>query len=132
MLTLAALVLSSLHPAAPVTSTALAQQKIQIIKGKPGTGTVKNNTNSEVSPQPVAPAPNTQRQQELDRQAAELDAKGQALDQREQALEQKQAEAAEAEKKKQEQLKAQQKTIEKLGAGNQKLWQQSADALAGD
>ncbi|HEY1086869.1 MAG TPA: hypothetical protein VGE37_04210, partial [Archangium sp.] len=109
------------------------QQKIQIIKGKKGTGTVKNNTSSEFAPQPVAPnQADTQRAQELNARAAELDAKDKSLAEREQALDEKQQANAEAERKKAEQLKAQQKRIEKIGVENPKLWQQSSDALAGD
>ena len=134
VLPLAALVLSSLSPSHVVTSTALSQQKIEIIKGK------KSSTKSSVKNVNVENAPATvvdnSKAQELDRKSAELDAKSKDLAQREQALQEKQAAADEKqaadEKKQQEKLKAQQKQIEQISNGNDELWRKSADALAGD
>ncbi len=133
-LALAALVLSSLSPSHVVTSSVLAQKKIEIIKGKKGTGTAKavKNANVELAPATVV---DNSKGQDLDRKSAELDAKSKGLDQREQALNEKQAamdEKQAADEKKAEKLKQQQKQIEKISNGNDELWRQSVDALAGD
>ena len=130
-LTLAALVLSSLSPATPVASTALAQGKVQIIKGKKGTVKAANSEGTSVQVSPDAQG-NTAKAQELDRKSAELDAKNRDLAQREQALQEKEGTAAEAEKKKADQQKAMQKHIEKIGEQNQQMMQQATDSLAGD
>jgi hypothetical protein len=124
----AALVLSALHPSTPVTTAALGQ-KIQIIKGKKGSGTVKN-TSPEGSN--AAAAANAAKEQDLNRKAAELDARHKQVEQREQALQEKQAAQAEDEKKQAEQRARQQKMIEKIGEQNQQLLQQASDGLAGD
>ena len=130
-LTLAALVLSSLSPATPVASTALAQGKVQIIKGKKGTVKAANAEGTSVQVSPDGQG-NTAKAQELDRKSAELDAKNRDLAQREQALQEKEGTAAEAEKKKADQQKAMQKHIEKIGEQNQQMMQQATDSLAGD
>ena len=133
-LALAALILSSLSPSHVVTTTALAQKKIEIIKGKKGTGTAKavKNANVELAPATVV---DNSKGQDLDRKSAELDAKSKGLDQREKDLNEKQAamdEKQAADEKKAEKLKQQQKQIEKISNGNDELWRQSVDALAGE
>lgn len=133
-LSLAALVLSSLSPSHVVASTALAQQKIEIIKGKKGSGTTKavKNANVELAPATVV---DNSKAQDVDRKSAELDAKSKNLDQREKELNEKQAamdEKQAADEKKAEKLKQQQKQIEKISNGNDELWRQSVDALAGE
>lgn len=130
MLTLTALVLSALHPATPVATTALAQ-KIQIIKGKKGSGTLKAS-NLEAGSVKNDAAGNAAKEQALERKSADLEAKRKALEQREQALEEKQAAAQESEKKQAEQKAKQREAIEKIGAQNQQLLRGAADGLAGD
>ena len=132
-LALAALVLSSLNPSSQVSSAALAQGKVQIIKGKKGTVKAAN-ANAENAPVPVVDSSsnNAAKTADLDRKSAELDAKNRDLSEREQALNEKQAAAAENDKKKAEQQKALQKKVEKISEGNDELWRQSSDALAGD
>lgn len=132
-LALAALVLS-LSPLPQLNAAALAQGKVQIIKGKKGTVKAANalspeNTSMQASPKADVSAAKAQ---ELDQKSAELDAKNKDLSEREQALQEKQAAAAEADKKKADQQKAQQKHIEKIGEQNQQMMQQASDALAGD
>ena len=132
-LALAALVLCSLSPPSIVTTSSLTQAKVQIIKGKKGTGKAAA---TETSAQVVSPTDSQAQQnaksKDLDRKSAELDAKNKDLAQREQAVQEKETSAAETDKKKAEQLKAQQKQIEKIGEGNDKVWQQATDSLAGD
>lgn len=130
---LTALVLCSLSPSPLVSSAALGQHKVQIIKGKKGTVKAANAASETAIPvAPEAQGNNAAKAQELDRKSAELDARNRDLAQREEALQQKEAAASESDKKKAEQLKAQQKHLEKIGETNQQLWQQSTDALAGD
>lgn len=127
----AGLVLSLLHPATPVTAAALAQQKVQIIKGKKGTGTVKSSP--EAAPASAADAnESAAREQALGRKAAELDARSRDLAEREQALAEKQAAHEEQEKKQAEQKAKQLRTIEKLADENRRALQHATDALAGD
>lgn len=127
---LTALVLCSLSPSPLVSSAALGQQKVQIIKGKKGTVKAANAASETAIPvAPEAQGNNKAKAQELDRKSAELDARSRDLAQREEALQQKEADA---DKKKADQLKAQQKHLQKIGETNQQLWQQSSDALAGD
>lgn len=131
---LAALVLCSLSPQSLLSSTSLAQSKVQIIKGKKGTVKAANPapaTETSATVAPVAPA-DTGKAQALDRKSAELDAKSRDLAQREQAINEKESAAAESDKKKSEQLKKQQKHIEKVGEQNQEMLQQASDSLAGD
>ena len=113
-----------------VSSTSLAQGKVQIIKGKRGTVKAAASGSAENTPQQVSP--NSAKAQALDAKTAELDAKDKDLSQREQALQEKESTAAAAEKKKAEQQKAQQKHLEKISEQNQQLLQQASDSLAGD
>lgn len=133
---LAALVLTILTPLTPVKSVALAQGKVQIIKGKRGTVKAANPSAGENAPiqnsANTNSTANTAKAQELDKKSADLDAKNKDLSDREQALNEKQSAAAEADKKKAEQQKAQQKHIEKIGDQNQQMLQQASDSLAGD
>ena len=130
-LALAALVLCSLSPPSLVSSASLSQGKVQIIKGKKGTGKLAASPENGATVSPSTDA-NAAKAQDLDRKTAELDAKNKDLAQREQAVQEKEAASSEAEKKKAEQLKAQQKHIEKVGEQNQQMMQQATDSLAGD
>jgi len=129
---LVALVLCSSSPLSLVNSTALAQGKVQIIKGKKGTVKAAN-PGAENTPVQVSPASgDAAKAQALDQKSTELDAKSKELSQREQALAEKETAAADAEKKKADQQKAQQKHIEKISEQNQQMLQQASDSLAGD
>ena len=128
-LALAALVLSSLSPSSLVSSAVLGQEKVQIMKGKKGTGTVKA---SDATSTPAAADSSAAKAADLDRKSAELDAKNKDLAQREQALQEKEAAASETEKKKADDQKAKLKHIEKIGEQNQQMMQQASDSLAGD
>ncbi len=129
-LALAALVLCSLSPSSLVSSASLGQGKVQIIKGKRGTGTVKAGSTETVAP--TTADSGAARAADLERKSAELDAKNKDLAQREQALQEKEAAAGENEKKKSDQQKAQLKHIEKIGEQNQRMIQGASDSLAGD
>ncbi|MFT3713927.1 MAG: hypothetical protein QM817_40215 [Archangium sp.] len=112
--------------------------KVEVIKGK-------KSAPAAASKQKVILAPEFEQQAitdksqpkddaraaDLDKKAAQLDAKEKALDEKSAAIDAKQKQDDDAEKAKAEKLKAQQKQIEKIGEQNKKLWQQSADALAG-
>lgn len=128
---LATLVLCSLSPPSLVSAASLAQGKVQIIKGKRGTGKLvaSPEPGAQVSPSTDA---NAAKAQDLDRKSAELDAKNKDLAQREQAMQEKETASAEADKKKAEQLKTRQKHLEKVGQQNEQLMQQATDSLAGD
>ena len=128
-LALATLILSSLSPSSLVSSASLGQGKVQIIKGKRGTGTVKA---ADATMAPGKADAQAAKSADLDRKSAELDAKNKDLAQREQALSEKESAASQSEQKKADQQKAQQKHIEKIGEQNQQMMQQATDSLAGD
>lgn len=101
--------------------------KVQVIKGKksvPAQKAMKVVDAPELAPQPIVDKskPPTDA-----KPATALNEKAAGGDEDTQPKEQSAEEKAKADK-----LKAQQKQIEKISADNQKMWQQSADALAGD
>ena len=80
-LALAALVLCSLSPPSIVTAASLAEGKVQIIKGKKGTGKAAATETAAqvVSPTDSQAAQNAAKSKDLDRKSADLDAKSKEL-----------------------------------------------------
>ncbi|PZR10438.1 MAG: hypothetical protein DI536_19515 [Archangium gephyra] len=128
MFALTALVLS-LTPVQPAVDLALAQQKIQIIKGKRGTVKAANAEGRVIE---VNNSGDAARARELDAKEAQLNAKENDLAQREEQFAEKQAAQKDEEKAKAEQQKKQREQIEKLGEANQRAWQNAAGALGGN
>ncbi|MBL8915795.1 MAG: hypothetical protein JNM17_34170 [Archangium sp.] len=102
--------------------------KVQVIKGK------KNASAQKQSKAPVD-APELAPQPIIDKSKPPNDGKPTALNEKanggDQDAQPNKEQSAE-DKAKADKLKAQQKQLEKISADNQKMWQQSADALAGD
>jgi hypothetical protein len=105
--------------------------KVEVIKGKKSAPASKQKVINAPEYEPQAITDKSQPKAADDARAAELDKKAAQLDAKEKALDEKAAQLDENEKAKAEKQKQQQKQLEKLGAQNQKLWQQSNDALAG-
>ncbi len=105
-------------------SLTVAQAKVEIIRGKPGTGVVREN-----APQTVAPS-QQQSCSACEAQQRQLDARAAELQAREKALEEKQAQAAADEEKKADEQRRLQEQIEKIGANNRRAWRNAANALS--
>ena len=125
---LTALVLT-LSPVQPAAELSLAQNKIQIIKGKRGTVKAANSEGKVIE---VNNGGDSARARELDAKEAQLNAKESDINQREEQFAEKQAAQKDEEKAKAEQQKKQREQIEKMGEANQRAWQNAAGALGGN
>ncbi|MGV3619508.1 MAG: hypothetical protein ACO1OB_01755 [Archangium sp.] len=125
-----ALVLA-LSPVQPAVDVSLAQNKIQIIKGKRGTVKAANASEGKVIEVNNTDG-NSARARELDAKEAQLNSKESDLAQREEQFAEKQAAQKEEDAAKAEQQKKQRQQIEKMSEANQRMWQNAAGALGGN